>query len=656
MPRCFDEDEWPARAHLPYDLRRRHAGADCGGLPRRFHARGLPVAADQQFLTALVQDDRELSRVRPCLLGQPRVRRAVLVRGAAVRGACGACHRALSFSRPRRPRSVVPLAADDSARRAGDRLPALLHRDRHGRQFPGTAGRSCGGRVPVRTPADAGRGDRHGPLRRDGRGLARRRRLDVVPPRDLASDPAGRHQRLGACVHSVLRRSDHDRLPGRARHRDAARSHVPLYPGQHRSTGDLCLGQRDRDHHDRPHPARPFLRARPRARRQERSGALGEPMSKDYDVAVVGGGLLGSAIAWGLGRLGKKVVVLDEGDIAKRASRANFALVWVQSKGLGMPAYTGWTVRAAEAWGRLTAELKDQTGLDLALQQNGGFHLTLGEDEVAPRTQLVTRMHNQVGAADYRMEMLSASEVKRMLPLIGPEVSGGSFCPLDGHVNSLRTFRAFHAGLKLLGVDYFPERPVSAITRSGGEFRLSTLQGELRAGKVVLAAGNANQSLAPMVGLSAPMGPTRGQIVVTERTMPFLPHPLTTIRQTDAGTVMIGDSKEEQLDDRTLNHSVSAVMADRAQRTFPHLARLNVVRTWSGIRVMPQDGFPIYDQSESEPGAFVTCCHSGVTLASNHAFDIARMVAAGTLEPELVGAFSARRFDANHAATGSGYY
>ena len=200
--------------------------------------------------------------------------------------------------------------------------------------------------------------------------------------------------------------------------------------------------------------------------------------------------------------------------------------------------------------------------------------------------------------------MLSASEVEKMLPLIGPEVSGGSFCPLDGHVNSLRTFRAFHTGLKLFGVDYFPERPVSAIARSGGEFRLSTPQGEIRAGKVVLAAGNANQSLAPMVGLSAPMGPTRGQIVVTERTMPFLPHPLTTIRQTDEGTVMIGDSKEEQLDDRTLNHSVSAVMADRAQRMFPHLARLNVVRTWSGIRVMPQDGFPIYDQSETRAGRF----------------------------------------------------
>jgi glycine/D-amino acid oxidase-like deaminating enzyme len=118
---------------------------------------------------------------------------------------------------------------------------------------------------------------------------------------------------------------------------------------------------------------------------------------------------------------------------------------------------------------------------------------------------------------------------------------------------------------------------------------------------------------------------------------------------------MIGDSKEDELDDRTLKHSVSAVMADRAQRMFPHLARLNVVRSWAGIRVMPRDGFPIYDQSETHPGAFVACCHSGVTLASNHAFDVARMIAAGAFEPELVGAFSARRFAEGRAANGAGY-
>ena len=49
-------------------------------------------------------------------------------------------------------------------------------------------------------------------------------------------------------------------------------------------------------------------------------------------------------------------------------------------------------------------------------------------------------------------------------------------------------------------------------------------------------------------------------------------------------------------------------------RQFPLLANVNVVRTWSAIRVMTQDGFPIYDESETHPGAFTVCCHSGVTL------------------------------------------
>ena len=55
-------------------------------------------------------------------------------------------------------------------------------------------------------------------------------------------------------------------------------------------------------------------------------------MRRDYDVAVVGGGLVGAALAWGLAREGQRVVVLDEGDLARRASRANFALVWVQTR------------------------------------------------------------------------------------------------------------------------------------------------------------------------------------------------------------------------------------------------------------------------------------------------------------------------------------
>ena len=98
-----------------------------------------------------------------------------------------------------------------------------------------------------------------------------------------------------------------------------------------------------------------------------------------FDVAVVGGGLVGTAIAWGLARQGQRVAVLDEGDVAIRPSRGNFALVWLQSKGLGMPAYAAWTKHSTDLWTGLAAELRQETGIDVAYERRGGFQLALSE-------------------------------------------------------------------------------------------------------------------------------------------------------------------------------------------------------------------------------------------------------------------------------------
>jgi glycine/D-amino acid oxidase-like deaminating enzyme len=344
------------------------------------------------------------------------------------------------------------------------------------------------------------------------------------------------------------------------------------------------------------------------------------------------------------------VALLDEGDAAVRASRANFALVWVQSKGLGLPEYAGWTIRSSDAWSGFAASLADETGLDASFERPGGFHLALSEDELEVRAQRLKRLHNQPGITGFTTEMVDRKHLEAALPGLGPDVVGGSYCPLDGHCNSLKLHRALHTALFKRGARYLPGRRVEAIEHAGGEFRVHTRHGQIAAGKVVIAAGNASARLAPMVGLTAPMQPNRGQIIVTERLERFLKHPIVTLRQTDEGTVMIGDSLLDGLSPDEMTMPVCSVMASRAIRMFPQLARVNAVRMWSGIRVMTQDGFPIYDQSETCPGAFVVCCHSGVTLAATHALTVAPMIAKDRLDLALVGAFSARRFDVRQAA------
>ncbi len=362
------------------------------------------------------------------------------------------------------------------------------------------------------------------------------------------------------------------------------------------------------------------------------------------DTVVIGGGIVGASLAFGLARAGERVALLDEGDVAFRASRGNFALVWVQSKGLTLPAYSAWTQKSAKDWHQLSKVLLDETGIDVGHTQPGGFTLCLSQKEVDARLSKLVAFHNQPDTPHFPYEILDHNEVKRRLPAIGPKVVGAVYSPLDGHANPLLLMRALHSYLNQKGGEYRTAHTVDTITREIDGFRVKGQWGEIRTGKLILAAGLGNVRLAPMLGLEAPVKSSRGQLIVTEKTAPFLHNPMVTIRQTNEGGVLIGDSKEEAGFENITGTGVLSVMADRAIQMFPRLAHLNVVRTWSALRVMSPDGFPIYDQTLSGPPAFVTSCHSGVTLAGVHAMTLASVLARSGRLPELLAAFTPKRF------------
>ncbi|MGE5270613.1 MAG: NAD(P)/FAD-dependent oxidoreductase [Thiohalocapsa sp.] len=370
---------------------------------------------------------------------------------------------------------------------------------------------------------------------------------------------------------------------------------------------------------------------------------------RSFDAIVIGGGLVGTAIGYGLAEAGLRAAILDEGDAAYRASRGNFGLVWAQTKGLGAPHYQRWTRRSVAEWPAFAAALEARAGIALGLEQKGGLQLCLGEEEVARRTAMMAQMQREAGNFGFEYRMLDAAELQAMLPGLGPTVSGASWTPYDGHVNSLALFHALHRGFAGKGGAYLANRRVGAAHAAPHDFRIETGGETLAAPKVVLAAGLGNAALAPLFGLNAPVRPQRGQILVTERTARAWPLPLGSIRQTPEGSILLGSSEEDVGFDTSQDPAVMSRIARRAVLSFPFLAQLQIVRAWAALRVMPPDGLPIYDESPSFPGAFTANCHSGVTLAAAHAVVFAPMVAAGTLDP-LLAPFSARRFDVPAAA------
>jgi len=363
----------------------------------------------------------------------------------------------------------------------------------------------------------------------------------------------------------------------------------------------------------------------------------------ETDWLVVGGGVVGTSLAYGLVRAGERVCLLDEGDDAFRAARGNFGLVWVQSKGAGSPAYARWTVDAAAAWPAFAAELAERTGVDVELSQIGGLVMCLDDAELTERTNVLASIRADLGG-DYPFEVLDHRALRELVPQVGPCVAGALYGPLDGHLNPLRLLRALVQAFQAGGGTLCAGERVAGIERLADGFLATAGAKVFRSRHIVLAAGLGNRALAPMVGLQAPVQPNRGQVLVTERVQPFLRHPSLYVRQTGEGVVQIGDSKEDVgFDDNTTLSELSRIAA-RALKCFPLLEGINIVRTWGALRVMSPDGLPIYQASASCPGAFVVTCHSGITLAALHAGALVHWLRGGP-EPGPLKAFKAERFD-----------
>lgn len=366
------------------------------------------------------------------------------------------------------------------------------------------------------------------------------------------------------------------------------------------------------------------------------------------DFAIIGGGVVGLSIAYGLLKRGMRVAVFDEGDIAFRASRGNFGLVWVQSKGLEQPAYARWSRKSAAAWRGFAEELSTEAGNDLSLVQDGGYVVHMDEEALDADRKKYEILRESL-SGDYPFEVMGRNALRSEEPNIGPKVAGALYCGEDGHVNPLRLLQSLAAEVRRGGADIRVNTKVTGVAANSGGYHLTTACGATHfAERIVLAAGLGAMQIGPGLGFKTLIRPQQGQVLITEKLPKLMNRPNVEVRQVNEGSVQIGASKAELGFDDRETLQTTAELARHAIDMFPVLKKAKLVRSWSALRIMSPDGLPIYQQSPTHPGVYFVTCHSGVTLAAAHARYLPLWLTGDSQSPDL-SVFSEARFDVQTA-------
>jgi sarcosine oxidase subunit beta len=334
------------------------------------------------------------------------------------------------------------------------------------------------------------------------------------------------------------------------------------------------------------------------------------------DVVIIGGGIVGSSIAWHLTHAGcKSVLVIERESSQGKGStgksmggvRAQFSTpVNIQMSLYSIPFYA----RFEEVVGH-PADYRPQGYLFLATKDS---HLAYLQDNFARQQKL--------GLTTARL--LSADEIRTMLPqLRSDDILGGSFCSTDGFVDPYSVMNGFMAAAIEHGATLWKRTEVTSITSNGhGVFTLQTSRGPVSTHTIVNAAGAWAAQVAKFVGIELPVEPLRRMLVPSE---PFSDFPHTSpmvidmstgfhFRPEGRGFLLAWNDPEEtpgyktdfepSFIEKILMHAADRVPA------FENLP-VNPKRAWAGLYEMTPDHHCILGPVEAMPGFFVANGFSG---------------------------------------------
>ncbi|AOP47409.1 NAD(P)/FAD-dependent oxidoreductase [Streptomyces lydicus] len=340
------------------------------------------------------------------------------------------------------------------------------------------------------------------------------------------------------------------------------------------------------------------------------------------DVVIVGAGAVGAACAYYAARSGLSVTVVDRGAVAGGTTGAGEGNLLVSDKEPGPE------LDLALLSARLWRELADALPPEIEYETKGG--LVVAGDE--PGLAALRTLSGAQAAAGVASSYLPAGRLQDAEPHLAPGLAGGVLYPQDAQVQP--ALAAAHL-LRVSGARLHLGAEVTAVLRGpGGAVRgVRTPRGDLLAPAVVNATGTWAGDLAGLAGVTVPVLPRRGYVLVTEPLPRIVRRKVyaadyvadvasdsaalqtsAVVEGTPAGPVLIGASRERVGFDRTLSVEVIRRLAARAAALFPVLAGVRVMRAYQGFRPYLPDHLPAIGPDPRAPGLLHACGHEGAGI------------------------------------------
>ncbi len=349
--------------------------------------------------------------------------------------------------------------------------------------------------------------------------------------------------------------------------------------------------------------------------------------TRGADVVVIGGGVIGTSVAYHLARRKAAVVLVERGDLSAGTSGACDGVVFLQSKKPGIHLELAMESRKRFAW------LRDALPLPVEYRECGGMVVIQNEAEARVMAKY-TRDQRRIGLD---VNLLDARQALELEPELSPAIAGATCSSMDGQVNPIALTQALGIGARRLGARLMTRTTVTGICRRGGRVAgVETDRGPVSGDAVVNAAGVWAAGIGAMAGLTIPIRPRRGQILVTQAVPRLISRCLISARyiaakydpqlagqggegvsmeQTDSGNLLLGSTREFVGENRQTTIEGMRRIARGSCALIPALERIHVIRSFAGLRPYTPDGMPILGPVAGLCGFFMAAGHEGDGIA-----------------------------------------